>query len=155
MDYRKIALGIGAFVGGAAALTGLAAALGRYRPEDAPAGGAGQGSSAPSGDLTPSVTANAAAPAAVPATEINQPEGQAERERGAQPAFNPAAEHVPTDLMADAPVTIHTRAPEAFRPDPTAVPTPEEREALRPATGPAPSLVADEGSGFSEAAGAA
>ena len=40
-------------------------------------------------------------------------------------------------------------------PDPTAVPTPEEREALRPATGPAPTLVADRGSGFSEAAGAA
>lgn len=37
------------------------------------------------------------------------------------------------------------RAPEHFRPDPTAVPTAEEREALRPATGPAPTLVADRG----------
>ena len=38
------------------------------------------------------------------------------------------------------------RAPEHNRPDPTAVPTSEEREALRPATGPAPSLAADRGS---------
>ena len=38
------------------------------------------------------------------------------------------------------------RAEEHFRPDPTAVPTAEEREALRPATGPAPTLAADRGS---------
>ena len=38
------------------------------------------------------------------------------------------------------------RADEHFRPDPTAVPTAEEREALRPATGPAPSFAADRGS---------
>lgn len=38
------------------------------------------------------------------------------------------------------------RAPEHFRPDPTAVPTAEEREALRPATGPAPGFAADRGS---------
>ena len=68
---------------------------------------------------------------------------------------NPA-EHAAPDLAVDAPpVDIHTRAPDAFRPDPTAVPSAEEREALRPATGPAPTLVADRGSGFSEAAGAA
>jgi hypothetical protein len=53
--------------------------------------------------------------------------------------------HVPTDLLAAEPVTPATRAPEAFRPDPTAVPTAAEREALRPATGPAPTLVADRG----------
>lgn len=48
--------------------------------------------------------------------------------------------HVPTDLMKDEPVRLQDRAIEAFRPDPLAVPTAEEREALRPATGPVPSL---------------
>jgi hypothetical protein len=46
---------------------------------------------------------------------------------------------------AAAPRPGTNRAPEAFRPDPTAVPTAEERESLRPATGPAPSLAADRG----------
>lgn len=59
--------------------------------------------------------------------------------------LNPAAEHEATDLAADEPVTKFSRAPDAFRPDPTAVPTAAEREALRPATGPAPSLAADRG----------
>lgn len=53
--------------------------------------------------------------------------------------------HVPTDLLKGEPVGLHDRAIEAFRPDPLALPTPEEREALRPATGPAPSLVNNEG----------
>lgn len=53
------------------------------------------------------------------------------------------AEHAAPDLALDAPRPgPDDRAPEAFRPDPTA-PVPEsEREALRPATGPAPTLVA-------------
>ena len=53
------------------------------------------------------------------------------------------AEHAAPDLALDKPRPGPTdRAPEAFRPDPTA-PVPEsEREALRPATGPAPTLVA-------------
>lgn len=38
------------------------------------------------------------------------------------------------------------RAPAAFRPDPTAIPTIAEREALRPATGAAPGFAADRGS---------
>jgi hypothetical protein len=46
----------------------------------------------------------------------------------------------------DAIPALADRAPEKFRPDPTAIPTPEEREALRPATGPAPSFAADRGS---------
>lgn len=70
-------------------------------------------------------------------------------------AGNPAAEHVPTDLMGDTHPGNDSRAAEPFRPDPTAVPTEDEKEALRPATGPAPTLVADRGSGFSEATGAA
>lgn len=58
---------------------------------------------------------------------------------------NPA-EHAAPDLAAEAPpVTIATRAPEAFRPDPTA-PVPEDmRESLRPATGHAPGFAADRG----------
>ena len=58
---------------------------------------------------------------------------------------NPA-EHAAPDLALDTPRPgADDRAPEAFRPDPTAVPTKAERESLRPATGPAPSLVADRG----------
>ncbi len=52
------------------------------------------------------------------------------------------AEHAAPDLALDRPHPGPTdHAPEAFRPDPTA-PVPEsEREGLRPATGPAPTLV--------------
>ena len=63
--------------------------------------------------------------------------------------------HVSGDLAAGNDLGPDHRAPAAFRPDMSAAMTPAEREALRPATGPAPSLVADEGSGFAEAAGAA
>ena len=59
---------------------------------------------------------------------------------------NPA-EHAAPDLALDTPRPGATdRAPDAFRPDPTAVPTKAEREPLRPATGPAPSFAADRGS---------
>ena len=68
---------------------------------------------------------------------------------------NPAAEHVPTDLTGDGHPGNDSRAVEAFRPDPTAVPSEAEKEALRPATGPAPTLVADRGSSFGDGAGAA
>jgi len=71
--------------------------------------------------------------------------GRAEQPPAMAAAVNEAAEHDAPDLSGDQPVTKFTRAPEAFRPDPTAVPTAEEREALRPATGPAPSLSADRG----------
>ena len=54
------------------------------------------------------------------------------------------AEHAAPDLALDAPRPGTDRAPDAFRPDPTA-PVPEsEREGLRPATGPAPTLVKGE-----------
>ena len=59
---------------------------------------------------------------------------------------NPA-EHAAPDLAADRPAPgPHDRAPDAFRPDPTAPVPPELRESLRPATGPAPSFAADRGS---------
>jgi hypothetical protein len=56
-------------------------------------------------------------------------------------------EHVPVDLALDKPHPgPKERAVEAFRPDPTAPVPAGERDALRPATGPAPSLVQDRGS---------
>jgi hypothetical protein len=54
------------------------------------------------------------------------------------------AEHAAPDLAADRTVGSE-RAPDAFRPDPTAPVPASEREALRPATGPGPSLVATRG----------
>ena len=58
---------------------------------------------------------------------------------------NPA-EHAAPDLALDKPHPgPHDRAPDAFRPDPTA-PVPEAmRDSLRPATGPAPGFAADRG----------
>lgn len=57
------------------------------------------------------------------------------------------AEHDAPDLSPDAPTpgADGRRAPEAFRPDPTAPVPASEREGLRPATGPSPSMVADRG----------
>ncbi|WP_443583370.1 hypothetical protein [Sphingomonas sp. CLY1604] len=155
MDYKKIGFGLGAFVAGAAAWTAAAAAFGPNPRKggsgsDDAGSGAGSGVGAVPGDSTTSPIAPR------PATMAAAPVGMAETDKHFEerPA-NPAAEHVPTDLMGDAHPGNDTRAVEAFRPDPTAVPTDEEKEALRPATGPAPTLVADRGSGFSEATGAA
>lgn len=120
MDGKKIALGLAAFAGGAAAWV-----LGTGRYGDKIAGA------------------------------LKRLPARASAAAGAVTGAGGSAEHVPTDLLADAPVTTATRAPEAFRPDPTAVPTAEEREALRPATGPAPSLAADRGSVLADAVGAA
>lgn len=55
------------------------------------------------------------------------------------------AEHEAADLAADAPTPGTVRAPDAFRPDPTAPVPASEREGLRPATGPAPTLSATRG----------
>ena len=55
------------------------------------------------------------------------------------------AGHSAPDLAADAPSVGAERAPEAFRPDPTAPVPDSEREALRPATGPGPSMTAIRG----------
>ncbi|MEH3047259.1 hypothetical protein [Sphingomonas adhaesiva] len=55
------------------------------------------------------------------------------------------AEHAAPDLAADAPTPGTERAPDAFRPDPTAPVGEAEREALRPATGSAPSMAATAG----------
>lgn len=42
-------------------------------------------------------------------------------------------EHVPTDLMGETRPGPDDRAPEDFRPDPTAIPSADEREQFRPA----------------------
>jgi len=53
------------------------------------------------------------------------------------------AEHAAPDLALDKPRPgADDRAPDAFRPDPTAPVPASEREGLRPATAPAPTLVA-------------
>ncbi|WP_156349118.1 MULTISPECIES: hypothetical protein [unclassified Sphingomonas] len=57
------------------------------------------------------------------------------------------AEHTAPDLALDQPRPGSTgRAPEAFRPDPTAAVPASEREGLRPATGPVPTIVEPRGS---------
>lgn len=55
------------------------------------------------------------------------------------------AAHAAPDLTADAATPGTHRAPEAFRPDPTAPVSDDERESLRPATGPAPTIAAPPG----------
>lgn len=55
------------------------------------------------------------------------------------------AEHVPIDLLGGERPAPGDRAPADFRPDMAAPMSAAEREALRPATGPAPSLIADRG----------
>lgn len=58
----------------------------------------------------------------------------------------PAEGHAAPDLSRDTPrPSPNDRAPEHFRPDPTAAVPPDDREALRPATGGAPSLIEDRG----------
>ncbi len=152
MDYKKIGFGLGAFAVGAAAWTAGAALIGpgvatRRRGANDTDGFDGD---VVAGDSTTSPIAPR------PATMAAAPVGMAESEKHVSArAGNPAAEHVPTDLMGDTHPGKDSRAAEPFRPDPTAVPTDAEKEALRPATGPAPTLVADRGSGFAEATGAA
>lgn len=72
------------------------------------------------------------------ASAANGPTGHA-------PAPTGAEGHAAPDLAAGSGLSPDTRAPAAFRPDMDAPMTPAEREALRPATGPSPSLVADRG----------
>lgn len=58
-------------------------------------------------------------------------------------AFAGNAEHSAPDLALDKPHPgPKDRAPDAFRPDPTAPVPANEREGLRPATGPGPTMVA-------------
>ncbi|SEM81696.1 hypothetical protein SAMN05192583_1349 [Sphingomonas gellani] len=158
MDWKKLGLGLAAFGAGAAAWTVGVARFGprrgsrrRYEADASQTTQAVKdGGDVVEGD---SVTAPMNPR---PATMAAAPVGMAETEKNLPREGSTAGEgHVPTDLLSESTPGAHNRVPEAFRPDPTAVPTAEEREALRPATGPAPTLAADRGSGFSEAAGAA
>ena len=150
MDYKKIGFGLWAFAVGAAAWTAGTALIGPKVGARRAASNDDEGAGAVPGDSTTSPIAPR------PATMAAAPVGMAETDKHfTERAGNPAAEHVPTDLMGDTHPGNDSRAAEPFRPDPTAVPTEDEKEALRPATGPAPTLVADRGSGFSEATGAA
>lgn len=117
---RNLLLGLGAFGGGIAALAVGAVALGRRQ--------AGQGGAFGQHDPAPRPATTAADNGPTPHDE---------------PAPTGLEGHAAPDLAADA--DPHQRAPEAFRPDIDAPMTPAEREALRPATGPSPSLVNDEG----------
>lgn len=67
-----------------------------------------------------------------------------------------SAEHPAPDLTKDGPRPgPEHRAPDAFRPDPTAPVPASERAGLAPATGPSPTLVADRGGLRSEPAASA
>lgn len=158
MNYGKMGLGLAAFAVGA---TAWVVGVGKFGPK--PGSGARPGGNAARSpaNTMPGVGAvpgdSVTAPIDPrPADMAAAPVGMAEQPKPAPSGHSdPGAEHVPTDLMGDHRPAPGDRAPEAFRPDPTAEPTADEREALRPATGPAPTLVADRGSGFTEATGAA
>ena len=59
--------------------------------------------------------------------------------------FGPRDGHAAPDLEVDTHPGPNDRAPDHFRPDPTAPVSAADREALRPATGPAPGFAADRG----------
>jgi hypothetical protein len=59
--------------------------------------------------------------------------------------FAPKDGHAVPDLEGDTHPGPNDRAPEHFRPDPTAPVSAADREALRPATGPAPGFAANRG----------
>lgn len=114
MDIRKVGLGLASFGAGVAALAVGAIALGRRQA--APGGGT--------------------APKPLDATAADGPAPSYQQAR--EVAASGDEGHAAPDLAPDA--TPGGRAPEAFRPDMDAPMTPAEREALRPATGPSPTL---------------
>ncbi len=114
MKFRHIALGLGAFVAGSVALTAAAVAYVVRRGDD--------------DDATPQPIVTSAADGPAPS--------YAQVRDGRSPAHDG---HAAPDLAADA--TPGERAPAAFRPDMDAPMSAAEREALRPASGPSPTLV--------------
>ena len=130
MNARNLLLGLGTFAAGTAALAVGAVALATRR-SDAAKGAEGQHEPAPQ-------------PAAA---ELLQ--GPPPHDYGAPTGLEG---HAVPELAPGQLVDRTTRASEAFRPDIDAPMTPAEREALRPATGPAPSLVSDRG-GATQGAG--
>ncbi|HEU0045876.1 hypothetical protein [Sphingomonas sp.] len=132
MNDKKAPLGIGAALLGVlaalvgAALAGRAVAKGK--------GQSGEGATSP----------EPVAPAR-PGAESPEADGLPGHTAPAQPAPTGQEGHPVPDLAAGNDIGPDHRAPEAFRPDMDAPMTAAEREALRPATGPAPSLVAPQG----------
>ncbi|WP_425230685.1 hypothetical protein [Sphingomonas sp.] len=117
--------GLATFVAGTAALTIAAVALATRRRDEAEKG--------------------QSAPAPLPLRPEPAANGPAARDPGVPTGLEG---HGAPDLAAGGDLGPDHRAPAAFRPDIDAPMTPAEREALRPATGPAPSLVSAEGTGF-------
>ena len=144
MNTRQMLTGLGAFAGGVAALVAAAVlgdAYAQRRAETAPA--------------KPDVPESDASvePKLVEAPQVaEQRDDRPAPVKSAAPfpTAESSPEHVPTDLMADADPGS-SRAPDAFRPDPTA-PVPDSmRDSLRPATGPAKAFAANEGETVTEA----
>lgn len=125
MNLRTIATGIGTAAIGAVTLLVGAGVAARWKPASASTGGTPE-----AGD-----SARSAATADAPSGDTALP----------QPAPTGEEGHAAPDLIAGNDLGPDHRAPAAFRPDIDAPMTPAEREALRPATGPAPSLIADRG----------
>ena len=126
MKDDKAPLGIGAALLGIAAAVIGAALAGRGTPKGKTAG-SGEGAPSP--------------PTQPPATQAQATDGPVGHTAPAQPAPTGQEGHAAPDLTAGADLGPDHRAPEAFRPDMDAPMTAAEREALRPATGPAPSMV--------------
>lgn len=138
MNNKAATLGIGAAVIGVAAA--LVSALASSRPTSAGKRQAGGGTGSTGyGDGAQPV---APAIAGSQPTEADGPSGPT---APARPAPTGDEGHAAPDLAAGGDLGPDHRAPEAFRPDMDAPMTAAEREALRPATGPSPSLVSDEG----------
>lgn len=145
MNNRTATLGIGAAVIGVisalvgAALAGKASAKGA-----APRPTAGDGASTGGDDAPPAAARLEPATAPGPVAASDGPSGPT---APVQPAPTGDEGHAVPDLQPGAEIGPDHRAPVAFRPDMDAPMTAAEREALRPATGPSPSLVSDEGAG--------
>lgn len=167
-ENRTLLLAAGALGLGALAMTAIRRAMAarQQQPKNTAATAPGHSGRLPpvplASEATPEFPASATQPKVV-TVEVTEVEVAVVAPRPDEPAARPAgfgatprpdpvpdrsaetAEHVPTDLMGDRPVSKEDRAIDAFRPDPTA-PVPDAmRESLRPATGPAPSLVSDRG----------
>lgn len=158
MNNKTATLGIGAALIGVltalvgAALAGKPSAKPLAKDDDAADGKAGddafaqpyRATSTASSGGSHGITPGQPAAALAPMSDSDGPSGPT---APVQPAPTRDEGHAAPDLASDAPLGADHRAPAAFRPDMDAPMTPAEREALRPATGPSPSMVSPEGTG--------
>lgn len=149
MNTKTTTLGIGAaIIGGFAALVGALVA-GKNLSRAISDAGADRAQTPHPGQAVAGITPQlAGTPGTVAATD-----GPSGPTAHGQPAPTGDEGHAVPDLAATAPLGPDHRAPVAFRPDMDAPMTAAEREALRPATGPSPSLVSDEGSSIQGSGG--